>query len=340
MASSSSSSSRPPNVSSQKFPNTRVNDDLVCDIDIGQLNDEDKLSEAFNTLISFLCEDPIPGDKYQRCFFKETEKSEDGYIKFLKLSGNDSKDSVYVILRAYDGYMLGFIIKKANGWDTGKNPYTVFIMDVPSREKNPASGENINNEETRKQKAARKLNEMGFEDAIKLGFSDGYWAIQQAANLKRNQVIHSKKELLTSFNALLNYGHVVSAASDLRASQEPVARGILFLVQFFLESVRVKLQREIIISSYPNGTLLDDETLSYQNGFSAASFLNRLDMEGLVKEDFVYSFQVNENKSLDFTGFNNIFGGKVLRGGLSRGTKRINLKDEYKDSNTVRKPKK
>lgn len=318
---------------SSSIPHTHIKPEFVCEIQLQQLNQSRDLATAYNNLIDFLLDEANPQDEYHRRFFKVNEGSEEGYIRYIKLVGEDDK-SVILIIRGTDGYVVGFIIKSS---DDEHQHYAVYLakkglptgmsdVNLTSKDE-PESSSKI--KETRKEKVCRKLREDGFEgEYADLGFGDGYWEIEAAANTSRDKVEHSKVNLFEAFDGFFS------------SKPEAVAKSILFVAQFFMEAIRIKIIRDRIVTAYPDVTTLDEDVLIYQHGVSFASFLNRLH---LAKQDISkLVFKVRDDKELALHEVNTLYGGHCVQGGttIGRKTKRsINLKDEYEKSQKTRRPR-
>lgn len=178
------------------FLGTPIVDEHVCVINVTNFCWAN-IETEFDKIDDLLLTKADPNDMYKRRFFKviEADEDESKYLKFLKFE--DAQGSyVYGIIRACDGYLVGFITKmKGDKLPLDSNPYHVFL--VASKSEKDARGI----------KLRTLLPKLDFAEKYTsdLWFQDGYWSMTRAANCKRHQVYISKEELLIVFTTLFNH---------------------------------------------------------------------------------------------------------------------------------------
>ncbi|KAK1391163.1 hypothetical protein POM88_019341 [Heracleum sosnowskyi] len=119
-----------------------------------------------------------------------------------------------------------------------------------------------------------------------------------AANGKRHEIYICKEELVIAFKTLFNHTNGEQNTS--------VPKALLYIVQVFLECVRINLQRTIIMVSFDKGLYLDEMIIRYQHGVSAASLFHRLDRDHSDQTRF-FQFIVDMIK-LKLMEVNDIYG--------------------------------
>ncbi|KAK1391164.1 hypothetical protein POM88_019342 [Heracleum sosnowskyi] len=171
----------------------------------------------------------------------------------------------------------------------------------------------------RRLKARRILIGVGFarDYTYDFWFQEGYWSMSGAANCKRHEIYICKEDLIIAFKTLFNHTNGKKNTS--------VPKALLYIVQVFLECVRINLQRTIIIVSFDKGLYFDEMIIRYQHDVSAASLFHRLDHDHSDQTRF-FQFIVDMVK-LGLVEVNDIYG-RYLEGKLT-GRRTIDLQAAY-----------